>query len=183
VTREPGPARRLFFALWPDQAIRRTLEKTCRKAVRSCGGRPVPAHNYHITLAFLGNQPGALFDDIVSAGTSLSLKPMALELDRFGYWPKPRVFWLGPSKHPDSLAKLAAQLWVKMELLGLQPERRPLNPHISLCRKVRVAPSADPPHPVRWPVENFVLVESVTAESGAQYQVVKRFSQGSSHEP
>jgi 2'-5' RNA ligase len=183
VTREPGPARRLFFALWPDQATRRRLEKTCRKAVRSCGGRSVPPENYHITLAFLGNQPGALFDDIVVAASAISLQPMALELDRFGYWPKPRVFWLGPSKHPESLVKLAAQLRAKMELLGLQPERRPLKPHISLCRKVAATPNADLPRPVRWPVENFVLVESVTAESGAQYQVVKRFSQGSSHEP
>jgi len=117
------------------------------------------------------------------AASAISLQPMALELDRFGYWPKPRVFWLGPSKHPESLVKLAAQLRAKMELLGLQPEHRPLKPHISLCRKVAATPNADLPRPVRWSVENFVLVESVTAESGAQYQVVKRFSQGSSHEP
>jgi 2'-5' RNA ligase len=148
-----------------------------RIPVRRCGGRPVPADNYHITLAFLGHQPAALCDDIVAAGHAVSQEPLKLviELDRFGYWPKPRVFWFGPAECPPSLTALALHLWTRMAGLGLARDTRALQPHVTLCRKVQRAPQLDPPGVVRWRAAGFALVESVTAQQGAEYTVVERF--------
>jgi 2'-5' RNA ligase len=170
-------ARRLFFALWPDSATRDAIRKVTRTAVRRCGGRPVPADNYHITLAFLGSQPVALFDDIVAAGRAVSEEPLnlELELDRFGYWPKPRVFWFGPADCPPALAAVARRLWARLAELGVAGDARVLQPHVTLCRKVQRAPQLDPPAAVRWPIAGFALVESVTAPQGAEYTVVARF--------
>jgi len=49
--------RRLFFALWPDEATREQLAHITRKAVRGSGGRPIPVENLHSTLVFLGSVP------------------------------------------------------------------------------------------------------------------------------
>ncbi len=180
---ESPAARRLFFALWPDEHTRAEIRENCRAAVRQAGGRAVPAHNYHITLAFLGNQPVTSFGGIVSAGWKVAAgwvdAPLDIELDRFGYWPKPRVFWLGPSGHREPLAQLAQLtdcLWSALESLGIPRERRPLMPHVTLCRKVQRAPRLELSRPVRWRATDFALVESVTASSGAEYTVVAQFS-------
>ena len=180
-------ARRLFFALWPDETTGRAIRKLSRSAVRRCGGRPIPPHNYHITLAFLGNQPAPLFDDIVAIARGVSAAqtelPLELQLDRFGYWPKPRVFWIGSSEYPPALEALASRLWAGLEALELARDARVLQPHITLCRKVQRAPALEPGRALRWPVQDFVLVESVTAERGAEYTVRARFSDSSSHDP
>lgn len=178
-----GPAaRRLFFALWPDAAARQAIQKASRAVVRKCGGRPVLAGNYHITLAFLGDQPTALCDDIMTAGRAVSARssglPVDLELDRFGYWPKPRVFWVGPSENFLALSLLADALWSELEGLGIARDQRALQPHVTLARKVQRVPEVDAPLPVRWAVRDFALIESVTASSGAEYNVVARFPQG-----
>ena len=46
---------RVFFALWPSELARTTLGHATRKAVRSCGGRPVPEQSLHVTLVFIGS--------------------------------------------------------------------------------------------------------------------------------
>lgn len=177
------PTRRLFFALWPDQATRQALVRATRKAVRRAGGRPVPPHNYHITLVFLGNQPGALFDEIVAAGRRVNAPPIELWLDTFHCWPRPRVFWFGPAKFPPALTRLSADLWTQMETLGLARDRRVLQPHVTLVRKVQRLPELAAPKPVQWPVGEFSLMESMDGDPGPEYCVVARFPQGSSHDP
>lgn len=175
--------RRLFFALWPDEAVRMALVRATRTAVRRAGGRPVPAHNYHITLAFLGNQPVDLFDEIVAAGRRVTAPPVALLLDTFHCWPKPKVFWMGPGRFPPALPRLSADLWSEMESLGLSRDRRPLQPHVTLARKVQSLPVLAPPKPVPWPVRGYALIESISGDPGPEYSVVARFSPGSSPDP
>jgi 2'-5' RNA ligase len=190
---------RLFFALWPDDDTRAAIDKAGRAAVRHAGGRPVPVQHYHVTLAFLGQLPAGSLDAIVTAGRIAAdaavNAPLDLRLDRFGYWPKPRVLWMGPSECPRSVASLATRLWDALSDLEITREVRPLQPHVTLCRKVQRAPELKPPRAVDWRAAGFVLVESVTAPRGAEYTVVARFpgthpeaspgahSGGSSHDP
>lgn len=178
--------KRLFFALWPDEKARGAIARASRTAVRRCGGRPVPAENYHITLAFLGDVAAPLYTDIVAAGRAASARfalcPLELRLDRFGYWPGPRVFWLGASENPPALSALAAALRTGAETLGIPGENRAFHAHVTLCRKVQRAPNTDPPQ-LTWRASGFTLVESVTAESGAQYTVVERFQDSSPDDP
>ena len=185
----PSPAdkkiatRRLFFGLWPDDVTRRAIVRATRTAVRRAGGRPVPPVNYHITLAFLGNQPSELFDAIIAAGQRVAAPSMTLLLDTLHCWPKPRVFWFGPRKFPRDLPRLSADLWTQMEYLGLTRDRRALQPHVTLARKVQELPEMAAPKPVSWPVHEFALVESISGHPGPEYTVVARFSPGSSPDP
>ncbi|MFW2405010.1 MAG: RNA 2',3'-cyclic phosphodiesterase [Gammaproteobacteria bacterium] len=167
--------RRLFFAVWPDAATRTELRRISRRAVRASGGRPVPPDNFHITLAFLGNQPEARFEAIVRAGTRVVAQPMELSVDRFGYWSKPRVFWIGPKTFPPQLEILASDLWKQLEPLGIPRERRPLRPHVTLARKVAAQPEVREPSPLIWKVTEFALIESVTHQRGAVYTVAQNY--------
>lgn len=143
----------------------------------------MPPANYHVTLAFLGNQPAALFDGIVLAAARLDVGPVVVTLDRFGHWPKPRVFWLGASACPPELQMLAERLWDGMEDLGLRREQRPFRPHVTLARKVTALPEVSEPDPLIWRASSFALIESVTEQQGARYTVAKEFSLGSSSDP
>uniref|UniRef100_UPI002FDC87E7 2'-5' RNA ligase family protein n=1 Tax=Pelomicrobium sp. TaxID=2815319 RepID=UPI002FDC87E7 len=51
----PIPRDRLFFALWPDEALERRLVRLVDRVVLACGGRGVPAGKLHLTLVFLGD--------------------------------------------------------------------------------------------------------------------------------
>jgi len=177
------PTRRLFFALWPDTETRAALARETRKAVRRCGGRPVPPANYHLTLAFLGNQPVDLFDAIVAAAATVRAAPFELTLERYGHWPKPRVLWIGPSAmSPDgpgndvaAPAALASQLWDRLEALGMRREPRPFRAHVTLARKVAALPEVPSPEPLIWHASSFALIESMTEPSGAVYSAVEEF--------
>lgn len=167
--------RRLFFALWPDDATRDALRRATRAAVRRSGGKPVPPANFHITLAFLGNVPDERVDAIAAAARDVAFVPAHITLDRFGCFPAPRVFWIGASETPPALRDLAAGIWGGMEALGLTRDTKPFHIHLTLARKVREAPEVDPPPLVSWTVPEFVLAESETDPAGARYHVLARF--------
>lgn len=177
--------KRLFFALWPDDKTRRAIQEATRTLVQHCDGRPVPPENFHVTLAFLGHQPGDLLDDITAVARDILVGDLKLELelDKLGYWPKPRVVWLGSSGKSRSLDSLAASLWAGLEGLGVAPDKRALYPHITLCRKARRPPPLNLSRTLAWRADNFVLVQSVTAERGAQYTVLEQFPDSSSDDP
>ena len=172
-----APTQRLFFALWPDTGIRQAMQKRSRLAVRKAGGRPVLPRNYHVTLAFLGAVPRARFNDICAAAHGIHWETFELALDRFGYWPRPKLLWLGASAPPRPLHDLVEAIWTAMADLGFEREQRIFRPHVSLCRKLHRQPELDPPEAVSWSVDSFALVESETDPRGSRYAVAARFSQ------
>ena len=176
--------RRLFFALWPTDEIRTALTEACRPALRMCAGRPVPPRHYHVTLAFLGNSdvPLARFDRLTEMAADAP-SGFELVLDRCGHWRGPRVLWIGPTHCPAALTGLVAQLRAELDGMGIDYDRRDFNAHLTLARKVTVLPELQEPDSVHWRVNEFVLVESKVTQQGSVYEVVRRFSGGSRHEP
>lgn len=175
--------RRLFFALWPDDATREALRRSTSDVLRHCGGKPVRLESVHITLAFLGNVPGEQFDAVVGAARRVASEPLTLILDRFGYFPAPQVLWLGPAQAPGGLRVLTRDLRAAVAAAGVAPDPKPFHPHLTLARKVRTEPKLTPPKPVEWAVGGFVLVESETDPEGARYTVVASFPVGGASAP
>ena len=172
----PKPlARRLFFAIWPDEATRESLRRSTQDVLRHCGGKPVRPESFHITLAFIGNVPERHFDALVEAAGGVSPEPLVLTLDRFGYFPVPQVLWLGPAQTPGALRALSRDLRAALDVAGFTHDAKPFNAHLTLARKVRTEPKLIPPQPVAWPVKGFALVESNTDPAGARYQVMATF--------
>lgn len=167
--------RRLFFGLWPDPATRDALRRATRALVRHCGGKPVPAENFHLTMAFLGDVPDEQVEGIRSAAAGCRLEPLTLCLERIGHFSVPQVLWIGPSETPEPLVRLASDLWRALAPVGLRPQARPFHAHITLARKVVEIPEMTAVRPVQWPVTGFSLLESQTTATGVRYRSVAEF--------
>jgi len=162
--------RRVFFALWPDEATRTAITRASRDAVRHCGGKPTPSTNLHITLAFLGPITAADLAK-VEALTPPPTVPFEIVLDRLKLWERAQLLWVGPSFIPEPLLTLERELWDQLVDLGFKRERRPYVPHVTLARKAQAARGTITPVP--WRLDGMALVESKTGPRSSRYTVLK----------
>ena len=185
---EPGArgphTLRLFFALWPGAAERKSLAASTADAVSQVDGQLVPAANLHVTLAFLGSVPGRRFVDLTGVGGQGNYPAVAMRFDRLEYWAKPRVLVAMPVEIPAAGREIVDRLWERLALLGFERESRPWRPHLTLARKVRRPPpenlrlapgigASDDPAP--W---GLALVESTTHPEGARYKPLAEWPLG-----
>ena len=168
--------RRLFFALWPDDAVRneivRRFENTPQYAMQ--GGKTTPS-NLHITLHFIGNVDEPTMACLQQAAKTVQAAAFELKLDNLGYFSRPQVFWLGCSNPPEGLQKLHQQLAEVLFPCGYEAEARPFSPHVTLMRKLREPGDFVPIESINWPVQSFALIESVACPDGVQYQLVENY--------
>ena len=173
----PGPRQlRLFFALWPSDNQRAALVALTGPAIAPVAGKPVQPANLHVTLAFLGSVPGHGFPDLVAIGGQVGHPAVELAFQRLEYWPKPRVVVAVAARVPSAGRLIVERLWTELESLGLERERRPWQPHLTLVRHVRQPPSPGfgPTLPAKaaaaaafgW---GLALVESSTHPEGVRY--------------
>ncbi|AVR95070.1 RNA 2',3'-cyclic phosphodiesterase [Pseudoduganella armeniaca] len=161
-----GPTRKLFYALWPDDAERAALA-ALQAGVR---GRLIPPAKLHITLAFLGHLPAAAVPTLLQILAALPLPPLALSIDCYGYFAKPRIAWAGMTQPPAALLDLQAELARRLEVAGFSTATHgSFKPHVTLAREAQEAPSGTFA-PVPWHGARAVLVESLP---GGEYVVVE----------
>jgi 2'-5' RNA ligase len=155
---------RLFFALWPDEAARAALAAKSKEIARRCAGRPVPAANLHLTLAFLGEvDPGAI-PALRRAAQPAAQAPFELALDQLGAFARAGVAWAGCLRPPPELIALQAGLAKRIREAGFAPDERAFAAHLTLARRIRQPLAPEAMEAVRWPVGSFALVESVRGE-------------------
>ena len=171
---QQGESRRLFFALWPDQEVRERLA-TLLESLAPQGGRAVADSNLHLTLAFLGQVSPQQQSCMEAWADGLHVPRLSLTLDHLGYWPQPRVVWLGPSRWSEALDHLVGSLVDGMHHCGLTPDPRPYIPHVTLMRKARGLPDWSPSS-ICWCSEGLVLCESCTGANGLEYRVLRHWS-------
>ncbi len=172
----PTPERlRLFFALWPTPDLQAAFHRAARQVVAG-GGKPVVADNLHLTLAFLGGVGAEQRACVEAMADQIRAPGFRLTLDQVGYWSRPRAVWLGCSDTPEALRDLAGQLNAGLPACGLQPEERPFAAHLTVVRKASRGPAERTLQPLLWPVDDFVLAQSVTRAEGARYSVLRRWS-------
>ncbi|WP_197414313.1 RNA 2',3'-cyclic phosphodiesterase [Lacimicrobium alkaliphilum] len=166
---------RLFFGLELTPSVKLSIEKWREINLPPLAG-PVPAANFHITLAFLGTVPVHQQEALLAQADRLTNQAFNLTIDQMGYWPRPRTLWIGPSVVPVALNNLAGNLSAIAGRLGLPGENRDYVPHISLYRKQ----ASNPPVCLMQPdisasFEQFCLFESRPGRQGVQYHVLARW--------
>lgn len=178
---EPGPNEaaapatlRLFFALWPDDATRDALNRTGKWLHQHWGGRRMREDTLHITLAFLGETLAERLDALVACADSVRTEAFELVLDEAGYWRHNRIGWLGAGETPTQHVELVKALNVALKADGFPVDARPHVPHVTLLRNSRGG-EVPPCVPVRWPIREFVLVQSNMDTHGAHYEVIRRW--------
>ena len=181
MTRDPAvAARRLFFALWPDETQRHALEHASAKAVRHSGGRPVPVANLHVTLAFLGSVAPARIPDLQlmareQADTFGHHAPPTLTFARLVHWKEPQILCALAAEESPTARGLALALQEAAAALGLSPDRKPFQAHVTLARKVVRPGALLQLRPVVWRFEAFALIDSRTEPSGPVYSVIDSY--------
>jgi 2'-5' RNA ligase len=167
---------RTFFAIAPDAACQRRLDQWRTRALPPLG-RSVPAANFHVTLAFIGELDAARMDRLcvaVDAWVARERPPAgSLLLDQVGYWPRPGVYWLGARDCPERLARLARRMRQFAGMVGGRAEKKSFLPHITLFRRVEQPPPAPvDPLTLRVDYDHFGLYESRQGRHGVTYDLL-----------
>lgn len=170
---EKPAMQRLFFALLPDAALHERLVKL--RGELALNGAPVAPGNLHLTLLFLGGTDAATRLDIERACDSVRAAAFTLTLDQIGYWPKPRIVWLGATATPPALNELVAQLNALAARSGFTVDTRPYAAHITLARKARAPDKKLSITPLQWEARGFSLMESQPTPQGVRYVELRRW--------
>lgn len=167
-------ARRLFFALWPDDATRQALFHWQTHNLPH-DLRWQHRADLHLTLHFLGPVDPGRIDDLRSLGAGPCGSAFALVLDQIGHWPRPQVLWAGSTSPPAELAALHQRLGEGLRGQGFRAEERAFRAHVTLARKVRRDVTYGPLEPLTWPVRELALVESRPG-SAPMYEPIGRWA-------
>ncbi len=100
------------------------------------GARWVPPENYHMTLRFVGEQPAHRAAEIDEALAGLRGRGFSLVLSGLGTFEKAgrsTALWVGVERN-EVLDRLRAKIETALQRIGLEPERRRFNPHVTLAR-------------------------------------------------
>lgn len=173
---------RLFVALDVPEEVHAALAELSARLRKTCqSARWVRLEGVHITLKFIGEVPAEQYEGIrQTLGGLPSFAPIEVRFAGLGFFPsprRPRVFWAGVEGGPH-LAELAAAIEMKLEPLGIAPEKRAFHPHLTLARfespqgtqALRDAvESLGTPEFGSETFREFHLYQSVLKRSGAEY--------------
>jgi len=169
---------RLFFALWPNDKVRAEIKKHFQPYLNKHQAKKVPVHNWHITLAFLGNVSTQTKQCAQEKADLIHAQAFELQLDKPGFFKRASVVWLGSKACPQQLTDLIEQLNKQLAVCGYQADFEVFIPHMTLLRKAYRSLDLEEFTAINWPVKEFVLVESVTTEQGARYEVINKWPLG-----
>lgn len=163
---------RLFFGLKPDPQTCLDIDAWRQRTLPPLD-HPVAPQNLHVTLAFLGEVDARKLEPLTDEVDVMNAREFTLQLDQLGYFPKPRVLWIGPQQTPDSAVALARDLQRICRRLQLRTERRQFTAHLTIARRCNTPPpaSTEPPS-FEVAFSSFSLFESVNIRSGVQYQLI-----------
>jgi 2'-5' RNA ligase len=166
--------QKLFFALWPDESVRKGLLRIGRSLPRH-GGRPPHPEDLHITLVFLGPVTQARYPCVTDVADALQAGSFSLSIDRVGYWRRPRILWCGPRETPPALQKLVSDLQEGLKGCGFRPEKRSYSPHVTLARKSGPVEGCELEQPLVWRPREFTLVSSLNRQEPPRYRILKHW--------
>jgi len=170
---------RAFVAVVPPAPVLDAVAATAVAARAALGGsgRWVPPVQWHLTLAFLGDD--ADLDAVAAQLAALGSGAFTASLRGIGAFPRPRsarVLWVGVCDGRRELIDLAAGLDRRLGSRADQPFR----PHLTLARfrapvDARGVVTRDG-EAGAWRVAELVLFESVLGPGGARHRPHARFA-------
>jgi 2'-5' RNA ligase len=179
MTRSAEPTARVFFALLPPPAAQRVLGDLARDTARRAHGRPVPAGNMHLTLAFIGAWPIARMPMLVDVARDVGRESMRIVLDEFGAFRRAGIAWIASSSPPDVLLKLQSALAAALRNADVAfDDVQPYRPHVTLARRCRGPYRQGATTPLAFDVDRISLMQSETRAEGARYRALAEWPLG-----
>ncbi len=157
---------RLFIAINFDEDALDRFE-AARERLRAQAGRANYSRreNLHLTLAFLGEQPGSRVTELEAAMLAASdgTEEFTLRFERAGRFRREDrdICWLGAARSRP-LLELQARLADELKDRGFALEARRFSPHLTLARRAfgRDDPALTLPEPVEAPARGMSLMLS-----------------------
>ncbi|PXX96527.1 RNA 2',3'-cyclic phosphodiesterase [Halomonas sp. LBP4] len=166
---------RLFFGLWPDEALRHELATLARQVQGTCGGRRPRDEALHLTLAFLGDVSPARASRLITLTRHFGCPTGQWTLDHLGYFRRGGILWLGSQSPAPGLEVLYQTLWKELTVCGFTPPRRPFLPHVTLLRKALHPPATTClSTSLEWRFNQLALIHSVPQQRGGCYVTLAR---------
>ena len=169
---------RLFVAIALPDGVKRDLQ---RLGAGLPGARWATPEQYHLTLCFIGEVDGVMFDDVAATLGEIVHPPFAVSLDGIGHFGRGRkahTLWVSVRAEP-SLIALHDRVENRLQAIGLSPERRNYTPHVTIAR-LKHATSARLADYLQangafasgpFAVDEFHLFSSFLSHNGAIYTV------------
>lgn len=157
------------------------------------GARWSPPERRHLTVRFIGEVDGLVYQDVVAALENVQVTPFEISLRCVGHFPPrgaPRSLWAGVDES-EPLRQLYRRVDRVLVEAGLEPERRKYVPHVTLARlngtpASRVASylAANALYRSRaFRVENFSLFSSQLFDHGPEYTLEESYDLPLGDEP
>jgi 2'-5' RNA ligase len=174
---KPAPStHRLFFALWPSDALREEIMRNTRAWSAMIDGRAIAPANLHVTLKFLGSVPDSTVEGLRSVAAGIRARRFELQFDRLEVWSRAKVLVLGASRTPDELLALVDALQISSLPAEASAHAEEYRPHVTLARDVgSFSHALASPSTVNWSARDFALVESISTTIGSIYRVIGRW--------
>lgn len=186
---------RLFVAVDLPDDVRERLRQI-RQTLKTYGWTAswTNPETAHLTMRFFGDRPILTVNEL-GVGLHYAMRdiaPFELSTSRMGVFPnlvRPRVIWLGVRDRSGTLSQLAATIEAKSRELGVKPENRPFQPHLTVARVRREKHSSisdveqhfgeiDRMASISFSVDHATLYRSDLKRGGAIHTVVQRFDFG-----
>jgi RNA 2',3'-cyclic 3'-phosphodiesterase len=172
---------KLYFALHPPPEAAAAALRVLANVQPAEGftARPMPAERLHVSLNWVGGfhrPPTGIVGKARDVAAGVAARPFEASLNRIGTWragdpPWPLVLW--GDEGLIGVDALHRAIHRAMVAPGMAPRRDPpFEPHLTLLRDRAVMPEAFI-DPIRWTVNEFVLVLTVQGE--ARQEVLGRF--------
>ena len=125
---------RLFVGIDLPWELRHRIAALATTGIQ--GARWVPPENYHLTLRFIGELPPHRAEEIDMALSALRGKSLELTMAGVGTFSKggrANILYVGVDRNPR-LEHLQNKIETALQRVGLEPERRRFQPHVTLAR-------------------------------------------------
>ena len=169
------PVERLFFAVWPSDAERAAMVAVAARLELDPRVRRIPAEEYHVTVAFVGEVPAERIDAVSAIGARVARGPCTLRFDAYEYWPKPEVVVAAAQQIPAHLERLWAALHEQLGAIGCALDPKRLRPHVTLARGVADTPALPSPPACAWNATELCLMRSARGRTTPAYTVLARW--------
>lgn len=180
-TRVPPADARVFIGLWPTDETVHAIQSVAAQTINMPEARALLPQHWHITLAFIGAVMPEQWVHLYRGLTKKTVAvPATVPVDRFGFFEKASVLWLGIdpcSTAYEQLQQAHQDVWALLQGLGLFPDNRNYQPHISLLRQANkdVLNHVGPLSSFNWQTHSLRLIVSLANTQRSEYYQAATF--------
>ncbi len=177
---------RCFIAVDVEDPKVRSALLNAQKNLEATGAdvKCVENENIHITLRFLGEIPEEMTARVATVVRTISFPSLVLSFEGVGVFPtssRPSVVWAGIEGDVPALLNVFSELEKGLSSLGFDRERRPFQPHLTICRVksgrnrsqlIDMVKSMEGEHFGQLRVDRIRLKKSVLTRAGPVYSTL-----------